>query len=297
VAFHALAPLVLDSDEPEARRFRHDPDLGVSGSAQFSLAGWQDIRERIGTPLGGALYVADLREECHGFVGDAAVSWYGTQNAECVDIGDEAADDLERRRLDGLTGAAAVFLANAEDVKRGRSLRYRRRAGGDVRDERAALGLPRGHYLRWRITDHRRPTIQVVEELVAWARAHLGRAHLHVHCRGGRGRTALVSTLLDILAHARDTALETILARQHQLSGYDLLRTTTPSAADAPHIAERRRFVSSFFTYARSVHDVRSDVRHDVRPDVRSDGQRLGFGEWLRRCSGAASWPPRAQSC
>jgi hypothetical protein len=260
-------PLVLDSDSPFVRRLRFGRELRLSGSAQFSVAAWRDLLAQIAASPGDGLFLADLRQECHGFVGGAAVSWYGVLNAECATLEDAQAEALEHARLAELRSARSVALADANDVKRGRVPGLDIRPVLDVVDEQTMVALPAGRYLRWRITDHSRPTDTVVDAIVGWARQWLGQAHLHVHCRGGKGRTALVMALCDLLRHAHAESLESILTRQRALTDYDLLRAPDPALAKAPLIAERARFLVDFYQYAKE----------------NPDGRPLGFSLWRTR--------------
>src|SRR5262245_9771334 len=90
----SYAALVFDDDGDQPRRFHsttelaaHDSaDIGelaalrCSGSAQPSAAAFLEIRCRLAHVRTDDLYVVDLRQESHGFVNGAAVSWYAAHN-------------------------------------------------------------------------------------------------------------------------------------------------------------------------------------------------------------------------
>jgi hypothetical protein len=257
-------PLVLDSDSADVRRLSIDGRLRLSGSAQLSAPAWRALLAQLALPGADELFLADLRQECHGFVGAAAVSWYGLLNGECATLADSQAEALEQARLAELRSLPSLVLADAGDVKSGRPPRFEHRPAAPVLDEESLVALPPGRYLRWRIADHSHPGDAVVDAIVAWAQRWLGRVHLHVHCRGGKGRTALVMALCDLLRNAHARSLEAIVAGQRERSGYDLLRPPDPTAAKAPLVIERSRFLADFHRYARE----------------NPDGRPLRFSQW-----------------
>src|SRR5690349_17747586 len=99
----SYALLVLDDGGAEARRFRSTTalpamdglaveglaELRCSGSAQPSVAGFRDLRRRLGEVESDELYVVDLRQESHGFVDGAAVSWYAQGNQGAAGLSDD----------------------------------------------------------------------------------------------------------------------------------------------------------------------------------------------------------------
>ncbi|OJT24829.1 hypothetical protein BO221_10485 [Archangium sp. Cb G35] len=249
-----FAPLVLDSDEPLVRRFRTSTRglLHCSGSAQFSLAGWDSIQEQLGRPSPERLYVLDLRQESHGFIDGAAVSWYAQHNWGGVGLGLDEVLELETLRLRLLARGRTAWVADARAVKEGRLPHYTEWTPRDVRTERQALGLPEGHYLRLPTADHLRPEDAVLERFVHFLRDLRGEAHLHFHCRGGKGRTSLFLTLLEVLCNARDEELEAILDRQQRLNDYDLRKVPAADSYKAAFAPERLELLRRFHLYARA---------------------------------------------
>ncbi|MFE8599050.1 phosphatase domain-containing protein [Archangium violaceum] len=252
-----FAPLVLDADEPLARRFRVSAGPGnalrfpCSGSAQFSLRGWDDIQERLGRPAPERLHVLDLRQESHGFLDGAAVSWYAQHNWGGVGLGQEEVLALEAQRLRLLARGPAVWVGDARAVKEGRAPGFTEWRPTHVQSESQALGLPSGHYLRLPTTDHLRPDDAVIDQFVRFVRELRDDAHLHLHCRGGKGRTSLFLTLLDLLWNAEHQALETVVERQRQLNDYDFHKRLDPDSYKAAFAPERLELLTRFHAYAR----------------------------------------------
>ena len=260
------ALLVLDDDGAQVRRFRSTTALGpplaglsldglaavrCSGSAQPSVAGFHDVRRRLGQLAPEDLYVVDLRQESHGFLNDEAVSWYAQSNWGSAGLSDEDAWALEVLRLRLLGLAESVRIGHVDTIKRGAPPSFVTRERPRVAGEEEAFGLSPGHYVRLPVTDHTRPSDAIVDDFVALVRGLPDGAHVHLHCRGGRGRTATFMALHDMLRNAGRLPLSTILDRQAQLGEYDLRKEAAPGSAKAAFLGDRLAFIERFHGYAR----------------------------------------------
>lgn len=259
------ALLVLDDDGAEARRFRSTTalppmaglpvdglaSLHCSGSAQPSVAGFRDVRLRLGEVAAEDLHVVDLRQESHGFVNEAAVSWYAQSNWGSAGLSDAEALTLEALRLRLLGLGQSVRIGRVETIKRGAPPSFVEWERPRIAGEEQAFGLSPGHYVRLPVTDHARPSDAVVDRFIELVRGLRGPAHLHLHCRGGKGRTATFMALYDMLRNAARLPLSAILDRQAQLGDYDLRKRPDPESAKAPFIADRLAFIECFYAYAR----------------------------------------------
>ncbi|WP_093525259.1 protein tyrosine phosphatase [Stigmatella erecta] len=257
------AQLVLDDEGVLVRRFRapgtveRSPDteglaeLACSGSAQFSAAGWKDLQARLNVPR-ERLYVIDLRQESHGFLNGAAISWYAQTNWGCVGLSDEQVIALERLRLLLLERSERIQLGRVEDVKRGLPRVFSEWLRQTVADEAQLLDLPPGHSLRLPVTDHARPSDAAVARFIGWVRGLPPQVHLHFHCRGGKGRTSTFLALYDMLHHAHCLSYDALLERQRRWNDYDLRKSADPASAKAPYIQERTHFLENFYRYARA---------------------------------------------
>ena len=78
-----------------------------------------------------------------------------------------------------------------------------------------------------------------------------GEASLHLHCRGGKGRTSLFMTLHALLWSARELSLAEVLERQALLNDYDLRRMPAADSYKAPFVPERLELLERFHAYAR----------------------------------------------
>jgi protein-tyrosine phosphatase len=256
---------VLDDEGAEVRRFRSTTalppmegldtsglaTLRCSGSAQPSVASFDDLRQRLGDVPAEALHVVDLRQESHGFVNDAAVSWYAVSNWGAAGLTDDEALVLEKIRLRLLALGQTVRIGRVETVKRGAPPSFVEHARPRVAGEEQALGLAPNRYLRLPVSDHCRPSDAAVDRFVLLVRGLGDAAHVHLHCRGGKGRTATFMALLDMLHNAARLPLATLLDRQTRLGDYDLRKLPDPESPKAPFIAARTAFLARFHAYAR----------------------------------------------
>ena len=194
----------------------------------------------------------DLRQESHGFLEGMAVSWYARHNWGCVGLAEDERRGLESLRLRMLERGERVWLADAKSVKAGTGAPAAERMPGRARTEEEALGLAAGHYVRLPVADHTRPEDWVLERFVRFVRELRGEAHLHLHCRGGKGRTSLFLALHELLWNARHLSLEAVLERQALLNDYDLRRMPARDSYKAPFAPERLELLERFYAYARA---------------------------------------------
>jgi protein-tyrosine phosphatase len=224
--------------------------LRCSGSAQFSSRGWSELRRQLGQGDPRQLHVVDLRQESHCFVGGSALSWYAARNWGCAGLSALQSAQLEQLRIRTLQLAGTAEVGTKDDVVARRRPRQLWKVGAAA-DEPAELGLA-GRYLRLPVTDHAAPRAEVVGQFVRFVSALPQSAHVHLHCRGGKGRTATFLTMLDILANARRVSFEAIIARQAALGGYDLRRLPEEGSPKRPYLLERWQFLCRFYANARA---------------------------------------------
>lgn len=217
----------------------------------MSVAGFRDMQRRLGEVAAEDLYVVDLRQESHGFLNEVAVSWYAEANWGAAGLSDEEALTLEALRLRLLGLAERVHVGAVETIKRGAAPAFKTWERPRVAGEIEAFGLASGRYVRLPVTDHAQPSSEVVDRFVALVQSLPESAHVHLHCRGGKGRTATFMALYDMLRNAGQVSLEAILDRQAVLNGYDMRKKATPGSAKEAFIGEREAFVRRFHAYAQ----------------------------------------------
>lgn len=221
-------------------------DLKISGSAQFSAPAWAILRRG---PLSGALLDVDLRQESHGFLNGAAVTWAALDDWSNVAMNHNQAIAVEHARLAALRDQKEVAPPTADAFKDKGADRGSVVQVHEVTSERQLALASGATYLRLTVTDHLRPRDQEVDRFIEALAAHPVDARVHVHCRGGDGRTTTFMALFDMLANADKVTADAIFARQAALSPfYDLGKIA--EGPKAVYYRERLDFLQRFHAYA-----------------------------------------------
>jgi hypothetical protein len=221
--------------------------LRASGSGTPSTAGLAWIARRTGRPL----VVVDLRQESHGLLDGAAVTWTATRNWANLGKTREAALRDEADRLVALARLREVRLPQADDFKRDPKAPGPLVGVSRVSSEQALVEQAGARYCRLTVPDHLRPSDADVDRFVALIRALPPGAWLHVHCRAGHGRTTTFLVLYDMLRNADRVSAAAIVARQAAVPPrYDLLDAARNDGGES--YRERARFVRTFHAYARA---------------------------------------------
>jgi protein-tyrosine phosphatase len=248
----SFARLVLDSDVPEVPRLQlswHPTgNFTASGSAQFSVAGWQELRATILQKQPAAFVVTDLRKESHGFINGAAISWYAAgSNWGCAGLSRTDVEELERLRLALVSNSPEVIVTTKTQVQLGAP-------GGDTWQVRQVCSEKRlieddgVQYVRLPVDDHCAPDAATLSALVELFESLPAGSHLHFHCRGGKGRTATALALLDIHQLAGLTPFAQIIERQAASTGYALDRQVDDTQQPkAPHLRARLETLRQFY--------------------------------------------------
>jgi protein-tyrosine phosphatase len=82
-------------------------------------------------------------------------------------------------------------------------------------------------YFRIPVTDHYKPRDDDVDAFMIYYLSKPEGSWTHIHCRGGRGRTATFLTITDMLQNAKKVSFEDIMDRQMRISEINLLVPTS----------------------------------------------------------------------
>lgn len=263
LGFSLVTTPVIDQPNEEVlpRRFRtmQDPvatnidrkgldNLRASGSSQFSELGFKAIQKALNYPQN--LYVLDLRNESHGFINGMAITWLSLHDWGNKDLlaHEAEADELGHLHEINLNGVMTLYKIVAKEDNDDEALTepvltYVTK----VSDEKTFIEKQGAHYLRLRIVDHAPPSMETLTSFINFVNSLPPDAWLHIHCRGGAGRTTTFLTLYDILRNGKNVALETILERQLLLGGTDLTNTTKDREWKNPLALERLLFIQNFY--------------------------------------------------
>lgn len=239
-------------------------NLRISGSGAFSQNQLQNIKARLGNKR---ITLVDLRQESHGFINGEGVSWYGVANAANREKTLIEVTKDENARLEAIKALTRVELADIQDktdgvIKRYTPIPVNVKTVQTEEDLAYTLGLD---YKRFAVRDHARPTDMQVDDYVIMIRDLPEDGWLHVHCRGGKGRTTTFLAMYDMIENAKQVPLQDIIARQYAAGGSNLFKKNVDSykAADA---MERRHFLEEFYRYTKE----------------NNDGFRTLWSQWLQ---------------
>lgn len=267
VAFAGVWRLDAPADSDWPRSFRMSTDdlgtesdeiktglasLNISGSAQPSLLGLQNLYRFLEDKVAGPVYLVDLREESHGFFAGAAVSWYENHNWANRGKRNEASLADENERMTALKGTIEAVPLGIEDKASWKETVLEDATG---RTEEQAAKSAGFQYVRFTATDQRWPDPAVVDAFVEFYRSLPKKPiWLHFHCQAGHGRTTIFMALYDMLKNPQ-VPLETIVLRQRLLGGVDLLAQT--EGVDWLAVESRRRveFLHLFYRYIQEEKD------------------------------------------
>jgi protein tyrosine phosphatase (PTP) superfamily phosphohydrolase (DUF442 family) len=118
----------------------------------------------------------------------------------------------------------------------------------DVEDATTEMGLAHQlglDYIRIPVSDHCRPTDDMVDRFVSFVLGLAANAWLHFHCHGGDGRTTTLMTLYDMLRNAQNVSLDDIVARQSLIGQYHLF------SGKNEVVKLRTAFITAFYSYAK----------------------------------------------
>lgn len=227
-------------------------NLRLSGSASLSSREQVEHIQRIAQ--GSPVIVIDLRQETHAIVNNAYPvtsvlpnNWANVGKSHDEVLSEEAALIAE------LSRQSEVTLLRYKDVKKGtvppHSIILQNPAAVSERDVVESTGTV---YVRFTITDHVKPGREDIDRFIHVVQQMPGNAWLHVHCKGGKGRTTTAMAMYDMLHNAQDVPVEDIIHRHKVLGpGCDLLATGGREELRG-FKQDRKEFLFAFHEYAKA---------------------------------------------
>ncbi len=217
--------------------------LRVSGSGQFSEESFKAILAKVDAKK---LVIVDLRGEYHGLLNGKDVSWKGTgQSPYAYSAGLKAdqLDALEEGFLLGLLSQQVAELKTDDGV-----FNVPVKSVTTEHDFVKRLGF---EYYRIPIVHSKRPSDLEVDSFLAFFKITSFRSWIHVHCAGGKVRTTMIMSMLDIMSNSH-LPLETILKRQEAIGGVNLYDPAAYSRGNPVKLEdgkERLAFLNQFHQY------------------------------------------------
>ncbi|MEY3182561.1 MAG: hypothetical protein RLZ35_546 [Pseudomonadota bacterium] len=229
--------------------------LNVSGSGQFSPRNIDIILHSIPKTIPRHhIFIVDLRQESHGFLGKIPITWYAGSNNINQGKMNEQIEQEETEALKSLSTEQFIQLYHYKKMGKGKIQPIKSffiPNPGEVRREQDFVDYLGLKAQRFYVLDGHRPDDKEVDRFVTFVRSLPKNAWLHVHCKAGRGRTTTFMVLYDIIRNGKKLRLEDIIERQIQIGGSPVNQTTLTKAdkwKESPAQA-RYRFIQQFYRY------------------------------------------------
>jgi Inositol hexakisphosphate len=223
-------------------------ELRISGSSQFSEEGLNTIIKILDVHF--PLTIVDLRQESHGFVNGAAVSWFRNN---FWDNNDKTVEQIEVEEQNQLN----IFLIK-QNIFPEKKVKYPQIVKlkipfqvKTIATEKQLVKSLNLDYVRISITDHNRPSDENVDRFVQFINNLPKETWLHFHCSAGVGRTTTFMTMYDMMHNAKYVSLEDILLRQHYLGGFNFTKLPDDTVWKYPYALARKDFIEKFYLYCR----------------------------------------------
>ena len=231
--------------------------LHTSGSHQYDETQLQNIITRV-DPINDQLaesavsrnydfVIVDLRQESHVFINGIPVSWYADD--DWANVGRSLAwiEEDETLHLVRMVAARSITVGTVVKGKDGQ-VSMKDPVNVDVKDATTEMGLAHQlgiDYIRIPVSDHCRPTDDMVDRFVTFVHGLPANAWLHFHCHGGDGRTTTFMALYDMIRNAQNVSLDDIVARQSLIGQYHLFN----GKSEVEPL--RAAFIKAFYSYVK----------------------------------------------
>lgn len=250
-----------DRPLPDIPKLRFVPELEASASAQFSENQFALILSEIVQRYRvhpSRIVIVDLREEAHFYANGVPFTVtdkhedpskkYQSDNEEKIKQVLEASKSfvITPRKLDEIKHAARK-KEHAERIKKGlpaKNDKHKRKLNVPVLMEKpvirteAELTKHYGvQYWRLPLTDHFPPDKEYVKSFINFVQQLPKGTWIHLHCRGGNGRTTSFMAILEMLNH-KERSFDEILDHQYKVGGKRLKEV--PSRPERQKAAEDR---------------------------------------------------------
>lgn len=227
-------------------------NLKASGCAQFSKKALNAILQRLGSP--SRCTVVDLRQESHGFLNGAAISWFALKDRANRNKSLEQIISDETMRLHELRNEHEVTVyritkKNADGgIASADPLLFK--VEGSASEEEITL-QSQLDYIRIPVADHARPSDDVVERFIAFVKELPKDTWLHFHCETGEGRTTTFMIMYDMMRNSQHVSLSDIINRQWLLGGFNMMVLPTLDDWKFDLAIERILFLKTFYQYCK----------------------------------------------
>lgn len=228
-------------------------DLKLSGSAAITVSLLKAIKAIVGDHQ--KVLICDLRREPHAVANDHSITWTIPNNWLNLDR------PLHEAVQDEQTRIHAIRSTQPEQLTAVLHKDYKKEL---LRPEKKTLVEPRVYseqeivesygmwYARFGVSDHLRPNDAEVDRFLDVMQQMPKDTWVHMHCKGGQGRTTTFMVLYDILRNVGKVSLLDIVNRQKHL-GFDYDVSSEGLKNDRKQFRQDRwAFIRDFYEFAKT---------------------------------------------
>jgi len=206
--------------------------LNISGSQQFSKYNLPLVIKSIGRAL--PITVVDLRQESHGFINGAPVSWANALNNANIGLTRDQVLLDEYNKLSSIKLDVPMTYYNHKNITV---------VPKEVENEKYLVNSKSLSYDRITVTDGKIPLDDMVDYFIELVRVLPKNTWLHFHCKQGIGRTTTFMIMYDMVRNAKKVTEDDIIKRQLLLASFD------ESHIKSFYNNERINFLQNFYKY------------------------------------------------
>jgi hypothetical protein len=230
--------------------------LWISGSAAPSASGFASIAKNIQQATEKKvkkIIDVDLRQESHGYLNKNAITlasendWINYNKTRAAAIQDE-----QKWLASFSTREKVENVLQPTQFKSGHFYPGKNYLVKEIVDENMIATAADFQYFRLMVTDHMAPRDEDIDRFVALVKNQQPNTWLHVHCRGGDGRTTTFMVMYDMLHNADKVSLDDIVKRQASVAPfYNVLETKHDNSLMIPYYEKRAEFIRKFYLFAK----------------------------------------------
>lgn len=230
-------------------------DLMVSGSCQPSQQGLKTLLNEIKKASNGRaknIIDVDLRQESHGYLNKDAINL--TVQYDWINLGKTLPQILadEMKWLNFIKTQSNIYILTPKQFKSGDFLNGKYLPVQKINTEKELAEASGFQYVRLVIPDHMAPGDAEVDQFVNLVKNAKSDTWLHLHCRGGEGRTTTFLAMYDMLKNANKVSFNEIIKRQAAVAPfYDLFQVNRENSKLTSYYKERLNFLRQFYEFSK----------------------------------------------
>lgn len=230
-------------------------NLWVSVSGAPGKKGFDAIKEQVAkitkTKYNKIIDV-DLREESHAYLNGNAITlmsennWINRGKTHQQSIADEEQWAMSLSTKGEIPHILTEKQFRAKKFDEGYTIKI-----FEVQLEKTVVETKGINYLRLTVSDHLHPNGTEVNTFVNLVNQIDNKTWLHIHCRGGKGRSTTFFAMMDMLRNANRVSFTDIIKRQASVAPfYDLSDINRKDGENSKEYQERYIFLQHFYGFA-----------------------------------------------